>query len=190
MPLFVHALSFSHNAAVLAREGAKSPISEFFFLTEICDLNDMAPCYISAMTHLQNTDPTVTFLPWHISRTLILLNINNDCDPLRSDPAGCFQIFQTCRWHELYYRWCSPLEWSSCLSTWIAVLAYVQEAAKNSLVSIIFVLCFFFLFLLQSAPFFVGRYINALVIIIIWKGRQIKSIIVYTWSNVIPNIHA
>ena len=38
-------------------------------------LNDMAPCYISAMTHLQNTDPAV---------------IGNDCDPLQIRPGWLF----------------------------------------------------------------------------------------------------
>ena len=90
-------------------------------------LNDMAPCYISDMTSPEH------WSCWIQATTAILF---------RSDPAGCFQIFQTCQWHELYYRCCSPLEWSSCLSTWIAGLAYVQEAAENSLVSIIFVSVF------------------------------------------------
>ena len=96
-------------------------------------LNNMAPWYISAMTHLQNIDPAEYRQRLQSSSDQTL--------------ASCFQIFQRCQWHELYYRCCSPLEWSSCLSTWITVLAYVQEAAENSLVSIIFVL-FFILFLL------------------------------------------
>ena len=101
-------------------------------------LNDMAPCYISAMVHLQNTDPAEYRQRLRSSQLF------------RSDPVDCFQISQTCRWHELYHCCCSPLEWSSCLSTWIAVLAYVQEAAENSLVSIIFVFSFSFFFFCKA----------------------------------------
>ena len=32
----------------------------------------------------------VTFLPWYISRTLILLNMGNDCDPLQIRPGWLF----------------------------------------------------------------------------------------------------
>ena len=37
-----------------------------------------------------NNMALVTFLPWHISRTLILLNIGNDCDPLQVRPGWLF----------------------------------------------------------------------------------------------------
>ena len=96
------------------------------------------------------------------------INIFSYCMNKQGITNNIIQLYQTSQWHELYYRCSSPLEWTPCFSTWIAFLAYVQAAAENSLVSIIFVLdfllCFIFCKVLCSLW---GRYINAFVIITI-----------------------
>ena len=93
----------------------------------------------------------VKFLPWHISRTLILLNIGNDCNPLQIRPGWLFPDLSNV---PVTWALLLPLLASGMIFLFITVLAYFQEAAENSLVPIIFVLyfsCFFFCKALRSS---------------------------------------
>ena len=70
-------------------------------------LNDMAPCYISAMVHLQNTDPAE-----------YRQRLQSSSDQTRLIVSRSFKRAGDMSFTIAAAR---PLEWSSCLSTWIAV---------------------------------------------------------------------
>ena len=113
-------------------------------------LNDMAPCYISAITHLQNTDPGE-----------YRQRLRTSSDQTRLIVSKSFKRASDMSFTIAAARLCDDLP------------VYLHESQslpmfKRQLKTHLFpyfCFLFFILFLSLSAPFLVGRYINALVII-------------------------
>ena len=97
----------------------------------------MAPCYISAMTYLQNTDPVEYRQRLRSSSDQSRLIVSRS---FKRASDMSFTITAARLWNDL------PVYLHESQSLPIDV----QEAAENSLVSIIFVLCFLFLFFCKA----------------------------------------